>query len=378
MTAGEGVAMKKRVKTGSSLRSVFAAAVLTVAAIASGVPGFAPHIAAAQDVRPPGQERAAQPDATTGSNSAEMWRAIRRGHQGQVSLPNAGAGVMIQSGGESWRSIRNGPLAEFGLWILGGTLVMLAAFFALRGRIRVEGGFTGRLVERFNSVERFAHWVTASSFVVLGLTGLNMLYGKHVIRPVIGAQAFSDISQWGKYVHNFMGFAFMFGIVMILIIWVRDNIPNRYDCEWVKQGGGLMSKGAHPPARKFNAGQKVIFWIVVLTGASLSFSGLCLLFPFTFQPFQGTFALLNGLGFDLPATVTPIKEMQLTQLWHAVLSLVMIAVILAHIYIGTLGMEGAVSAMWSGQVDENWAKEHHSVWAQEVGIEGGHRHKSDG
>jgi formate dehydrogenase subunit gamma len=351
---------------------------VALAGIGGAVPGFDPGLAAAQDVRPPDTDRATRPDAVTGSNSAEMWRAIRQGQRGQVTLPDRQAGVMIQSEGENWRAIRNGPVSAFGLWLLGGTLVLLALFFVLRGRIRVEHGFSGRLIERFNNIERFSHWLTATSFIVLGLTGLNMLYGRYVIRPVIGAEAFSAITQWGKYTHNFMGFAFMVGLVLILILWVRDNIPNRYDWEWMKKGGGLFTKGTHPPARRFNAGQKVIFWLVVLTGASLSFSGLCLLYPFTFAPFQGTFAALNAIGFDLPAQITPMKEMQLTQLWHTVLSLAMIAVILAHIYIGWIGMEGAFDAMGNGYVDENWAKEHHSVWVQETGAEGAGARKSDG
>jgi len=318
------------------------------------------------------QQRGTVPGEAIGNtSSSDMWRAIRRGVPGQVSVPDKRTGVLIQSEGDNWRAFRNGPLSKYGVWLLGGTLVLLLAYFLVRGRIRISAGFSGRLIERFNNVERFAHWVTASSFVVLGLTGLNMLYGRYVIKPLIGGEAFSTLSLWGKYSHDFMGFAFMLGIVMILALWIRDNLPNRYDVVWLAQGGGLFSKGAHPPARKFNAGQKVIFWLVVLAGGSLSFTGLGLLFPFSLEPFGGTFAALNLIGFDLPSKLTPMQEMQLTQLWHAILALVMIAVILAHIYIGTLGMEGAYDAMGSGLVDENWAREHHSVWMEEMAQGGG-------
>ena len=312
------------------------------------------------------QERGAVPGESIGNTStSEMWRAIRRGDRGTVSLPDRNVGVLIQSEGDNWRAFRNGPMSNYGAWFLGGVVVLLLLFFLLRGRIRVDAGFCGRLIERFNNVERFAHWVTASSFVVLGLTGLNMLYGRYVVKPIIGGEAFSTFTLWGKYVHDFMGFAFMLGIVMILVLWIRDNIPNRQDIVWLSQGGGLFSKGSHPPARKFNAGQKIIFWLVVLTGVSLSFSGLCLLFPFTFAPFDGTFALLNLVGFNLPTNLTAMQEMQLTQVWHAMLALFMIGVILAHIYIGTLGMEGAFDAMGTGYVDENWARQHHNLWVEE-------------
>jgi len=351
------------------LKFAFVLATFALAAIAVTAPG---------DIGTAGgtawaQDRGAVPgDSVGNTSSSDMWRAIRRGERGGVSLPDKAIGVLIQSEGDNWRAFRNGPMSNYGAWLLGGVVVLLLVFFLLRGRIRVDGGFSGRLVERFNNVERFAHWVTASSFVVLGLTGLNTLYGRYILKPLIGGEAFSTISMWSKYVHNFMGFAFMVGIVMILVIWIRDNIPNRHDIVWLAQGGGLFSKGLHPPAKKFNAGQKIIFWLVVLTGASLSFSGLCLLFPFAFAPFQGTFALLNMVGFDLPANLTAMQEMQLTQLWHGILSLIMIAVIIAHIYIGTLGMEGAFDAMGSGYVDENWAHQHHSLWIAESGdITGG-------
>lgn len=307
-------------------------------------------------------------------NSAEMWRVIRQGGQGLVSLPDKSTGVMIQSTGESWRAARNGPLSTYGAWLLGATVAVLLLYFLVRGRIRVEAGFSGRKVERFNGLERFCHWLTASSFVVLGLTGLNMLYGRYVVKPLVGGEMFSTLTLWGKYAHNFMGFAFMVGIVLTLVLWVRHNIPNRHDLVWLAKGGGLFGRGVHPPSRKFNAGQKIIFWLVIVAGGSLSFTGLGLMFPFTLQPFSGTFATLNLLGFDLPTALSPMQEMQLTQLWHAVLSLVMIAVILAHIYIGTLGMEGAFDAMGTGYVDENWAREHHSLWVEEMGRGGGTLH----
>jgi formate dehydrogenase subunit gamma len=313
------------------------------------------------------QTGGAVPGKAVGNISdSELWRRIRRGHRGTVSLPDRQAGVMIQSEGDNWRAIRNGPVSVYGAWLLGAVIVVLALYYLVRGRIPIESGWSGREVERFNNVERFAHWTTAGSFVVLGLTGLNMMYGRYVILPLIGADAFSWFTYYGKIGHNFLGFAFMVGLVLIILVWLRDNMPDSTDWVWIKQGGGLFSRGVHPPARKFNAGQKFVFWLTVLAGASISFTGLSLLFPFTFDVFGPTFALLNMIGFDLPANVTSMQEMLLTQLWHAVLSLVMIAIILAHIYIGWLGMEGAYDAIGSGYVDENWAKEHHSLWVAEM------------
>ena len=305
------------------------------------------------------------------SSDAEIWRRIRRGAQGGVSIPNRSAGILILSEGDSWRAVRNGPMSVYGGWMLLAVLIVLALFFMVRGRMRIESGFSGRTVERFNSVERFAHWITATSFCILGLTGLNTLYGRYVIKPWLGPEAFSTISTWSKFAHNFIAFAFMVGLVMILILWVRENILNRYDLIWLAKGGGMFSKHVHPPAKKFNAGQKILFWLVILAGASVSFTGVCLLFPFEFAAFSWTFQMANVFGLDLPTDLSPIAEMQLSQLWHAILSLVLIAVIIAHIYIGSLGMEGAFDAMGTGQVDENWAREHHSLWAAEIGLGGG-------
>ena len=310
------------------------------------------------------------PGSTLGSTSdSDLWRTLRRGFQGKVSFTDKQKGVAIQSEGDNWRAVRNGPLSVYGGWLLLATIVILAVFFAVRGRIRVDAGLSGRTIERFNTLERFTHWLTASSFIVLALTGLNVLYGKYVLMPIIGQNAFAALTYWGKLAHNYIAFAFMIGIAMMLVLWVRDNLPSREDLTWVAKGGGMFAKGVHPPARKFNFGQKVIFWVVILGGFSITYSGLSLMFFFDVKAFSGAFALLNLLGFDLPTQLTALQESQLTQLWHAVLALIMIVVIIAHIYIGTLGMEGAFDAMYTGQVDENWAHEHHSLWVAEVELE---------
>jgi formate dehydrogenase subunit gamma len=313
------------------------------------------------------QQEGHVPGGTLGNTSdAEFWRAIRQGEQGYVSIPDKRAAVLIQSEGENWRAIRNGPLSTYGIWALLGIIALLALFFALRGRIRIEHGRSGRTVERFNGLERFGHWLTATSFIVLALTGLNMLYGRYVLRPILGPEIFSAVTLGGKYAHNFLAFAFMVGLVLIFALWIRDNIPDRNDVKWIAKGGGLFTKGTHPPARRFNAGQKIMFWLVILGGASVSLSGIALLFPFEFSLFSKTFAFLNLFGFDLPTNLAPIQEMQLSQIWHGIVGLLLIAVIIAHIYIGTIGMEGAFDAMGSGMVDENWAREHHSLWMDEL------------
>lgn len=279
-------------------------------------------------------------------NNAEMWRAVRRGIQGTVSIPDKKAGILVQSEGEEWRSIRNGPISNYGAWLILGTIALLALFFAARGRIRIESGRTGKTVLRFASLERFTHWTVAVSFILLALTGLNLLYGRYIFKPWMGADSFAMVTLAGKYVHNYIGLLFIVGLIIMFLLWIRHNLPTQTDLVWLAKGGGMFKRGVHPPARKFNAGQKIVFAAVIIGGALLSYSGLSLMFPFTAE-----------------ATV---QDMQQTQMLHAIGALALTAVIIAHIYIGTVGMEGAIDAMWSGRVEENWAREHHSLWFQEL------------
>lgn len=303
---------------------------------------------------------------TSGAQPSQsaLWRQVRGGITGTVSIPDKRAGQFVQSGGTVWLASRNGQLASLGGWILLISLVALAVFFAVRGRIKVDHGLSGKTVERFNFIERFAHWLTAVSFIILALTGLVMLYGRSLLIPVLGKEAFASLAAFGKLSHNFLSFAFMLGILMMLVMWVRHNLPDKYDMPWLAKGGGLFSKGVHPEARKFNTGQKMIFWLVVLGGFSVSYTGVALMFPFDLGPLPGTITFLNIFGLGA-VSGSGVEAMQSIQLAHAIVALVMLAVIIAHIYIGSIGMEGAFDAMGSGMVDENWAKEHHSVWYKE-------------
>ncbi len=307
------------------------------------------------------------PGNTLGNNSdTELWRAIRRGVEGNVSGAGGHNGQLIQSEGDNWRAVRNGPVSKYGVWGMLGVIALLAIFFAIRGRIKIDAGRSNQTIQRFNAVERFAHWLMAGSFIILGLTGLNLLYGRYFLPDVIGKPAFAALTAWGKYAHNYLAFAFMAGLVLSFVLWIVHNIPNRTDLNWLLKGGGLFSKHSHPPAEKFNAGQKILFWLVMLGGFSVSLSGISLLFPMELPLFAKTFAFLNVFGLGLPTELTMMQETQLAQLWHAVVSLVLMIVIVGHIYIGSVGMEGAFDAMGSGDVDLNWAKEHHGLWVKKT------------
>jgi formate dehydrogenase subunit gamma len=309
-----------------------------------------------------------------GVSDPEVWRALRYG-TAKVAASTGGevGAVLVQDGGMKWLEFRQGPLLTYGGFSLLATLALLALFYAIRGKIKIDGPKTGRKIERFKSIERFGHWLLAGSFIVLGLTGLLSLFGRMAIIPLLGRDSFSSLAVASKWVHNNVGWAFMLGLIMVFVMWVVHNIPDRNDLKWIAVGGGIFKKGVHPPAKKFNAGQKIIFWSVILLGASIYVSGLSLFFPFQMPIFGHTFEILNTLGLPqlfgtgpLETHLAPQEEMQLAQSWHSIIAVLMIVIILAHIYIGSVGMEGAYDAMGSGQVEEQWAKEHHSLWVDEL------------
>ena len=328
----------------------------------------------------PGQAAATTDQLGTlgGVSDPEIWRALRYGKADVIaSSRGPETALLIQDSGMWWLAFRKGPLAHYGGYLLLGMIGLLAVFFVLRGRIRIDGEHTGRTILRFSSIERFAHWLLAGSFIILAITGLASLFGRVALIPLLGHDSFALIAAAGKWAHNNMSWAFMLGLVLVTVFWIAHNIPNKHDLKWLAVGGGLFKKGVHPPAKKFNAGQKLIFWAVIVLGVSISVSGLSLLFPFQMPMFAATFHKLNALGLpqlfgmaDLPATLTLHQEMQFSQIWHSIVAFVFIAIIIAHIYLGSIGMEGAFDAMGSGEVDVQWAKEHHGLWYAEVVAKG--------
>jgi formate dehydrogenase subunit gamma len=329
----------------------------------------APAPEASSSVRPPasavvpGGPGMVQPEKP-GNYDVEMWKKVRGGLNGSVSIPDKKSGTLVQSGGEDWRNFRNGPLPTYGAYAMLGMLGLLIAFYLVRGRINIEHGWANETIQRFTNLDRMGHWLMATSFIILALTGLNVLYGKYVLLPVIGKDAFAALSGLAKWMHNYVAFAFMLGLAISFVMWVKHNFPNKHDVVWLARLGGAIGNG-HPSAKKFNAGQKILFWLVMLGGLSISLSGLALMFPFQSSMFAKTFGWLNMIGFSFPTAMTPMQEMQYASSWHAIMALFLVVVIFGHIYIGTLGMQGAFSAMGSGEVDVNWAKEHHNLWADE-------------
>ncbi|MHA7923916.1 MAG: formate dehydrogenase subunit gamma [Marinobacter sp.] len=302
-----------------------------------------------------------------GRSDADVWRAIRYNEiDPTVQSPGPANKVLIQDQGMPWYKLREGPVITYGGGAILGFLALLVVFYFVRGKIMIDGGPAGTTIQRFKAVERFGHWLLAGSFIALGITGLITLMGRSFLIPVMGPDAFATLAAGSKWVHNNIAWSFMLGLVMTFVMWVAHNIPNKLDWQWLKAGGGLFTHG-HPSAKKFNAGQKIIFWTVMILGASVSLSGLSLLFPFQMPMFADTFAVINSvLGTSFPTDLAPHEEMQYANIWHSIVAFVMMIAIIAHIYIGSVGMEGAFDAMGNGQVDLEWARQHHDLWVAEV------------
>jgi formate dehydrogenase subunit gamma len=295
----------------------------------------------------------ANPDGSVNptASSVKEDQLLRELNQisGRCTLPDQKACTIEQPAGRDWRRFHQVTLPWIGGIAILGMLALLVVFYLVRGMVRIETGRSGLTIVRFNSFERLVHWMTATCFIILAISGLNITFGKQLLLPLLGPETFTAWSQWAKYAHNYLSFPFTLGVVLIFLMWIAWNIPSKVDVEWIRQGGGIVGHH-HPPAYRFNAGQKMIYWIVVLGGAAVAVSGYVLMFPF--------------YGTD-------IANMQLAQIVHGIVAVLFVAAMLAHIYIGTVGMEGAVEAMWDGNVDVNWAKEHHSLWLEEEQAKGG-------
>ncbi|WP_342118183.1 formate dehydrogenase subunit gamma [Pseudoduganella sp. OTU4001] len=288
-------------------------------------------------------------------NAAPVWRKVVAGEAHYSSLPYPESGVLIQpkaqlpgqatptTAGEAWRRFRNGPMMSIGGWLILGVAAILAAFYFISGPIKVHSPPTGRKIQRFTPLERFVHWTTAITFVLLAISGLCMMFGKFVLMPILGHTLFGYLTYVLKTIHNFVGPLFTVSIVVTFIVYVKDNFPIAADIKWLARLGRH-----HPPAGRFNAGEKLWFW------GGVTFLGLA----------------ASASGFVLDKLVPNLEYtrfmMQGANLLHISATVLMMAFALGHIYLGTIGMQGAYDAMREGYVDDAWAREHHNIWYQQV------------
>jgi formate dehydrogenase subunit gamma len=294
-------------------------------------------------------------------NNAPMWRQVGAGVTGYSSLPVTQApeagnliqpfvqypGAKLTNAGEAWRQVRNNWIIPYGGALLLIVAGAIALFYWGKGTIAVHGTPTGRKIERFTPLERSAHWANAIAFVCLAVSGVVMAFGKFFIQPIIGTVLFGWITYLLKNLHNFAGPLFAVSLIIVFVTFLKDNFPSKEDFTWLIKGGGLLSEH-EVPSHRFNAGEKVVFWFGVL--------GL------------GLIVVASGLVLDklIPGLVYERSTMQIANMVHGVATIVMMVMFMGHIYMGTIGMEGAYSAMKDGYVDETWAKEHHELWYNDI------------
>ena len=348
----------------AALLGVFA----QVPAQAQDKPAPAVQSANIMDVKPDASQAPGYAEQTNGErakvqpgNNAPMWRDVGKGVAGYSSLPvrqAPEAGVLIQpfveypgsrltNAGEAWRQVRNNWIIPYGGSLLFIVALAIAIFYWRKGTIRLHGTPTGREIERFTPFERSAHWSNAIAFVVLAVSGLVMAFGKFILQPVIGDTLFGWLTYALKNAHNFAGPLFAVSLVVVFFTFVKDNLPAKGDLVWLLKGGGILS-GKEVPSHRFNAGEKIVFW-----------GGVFLL---------GAVVVASGFVLDkiVPGLIYERSTMQMVNMVHGVATVLMMAMFMGHIYIGTIGMEGAYSAMRTGYVDETWAKEHHELWHADI------------
>ena len=294
-------------------------------------------------------------------NNAPVWRAVGQGSEGFTSLPKREApeaGILIQpfvqypgsrltTAGEAWRQVRNNWIVPYGGALLLIAIGAMALFYWTKGAIELHGTETGRKIERFTPFERSAHWANAIAFVTLAISGIVMAFGKFFLLPIMGATLFGWLTYALKNAHNFAGPLFAVSLVIVFFTFLKDNWPSKEDVTWMVKAGGLLSS-EEVPSHRFNAGEKVVFWGGVL--------------------FLGAIVVGSGLVLDklIPGLIYERATMQIAHMTHAVAAVLMMAMFIGHIYMGTIGMRGAYKAMRTGYVDETWAKEHHELWYDDI------------
>ena len=281
------------------------------------------------------------------SPGSDLWRDVRQRRdiflQGTSQIKSTDSTILINAQGEKWARFRVGTLVKYTSMILTGFALLLLAFYILRGKMKVEGGLSRRMVHRFSDYERILHWTLAIIFLFLAITGLMLLLGRTLLIPLFGHEFFSLLASSSKEGHNLFGPIFFASLIMMLIQFVKRNIYEKGDLTWLLRGGGIIGK-SHVSGGFFNMGEKTWYWLVILVGLAISVSGFILVSP---SLGQGRIIL------------------ELSHVVHVIAAVILIAVSFGHMYMGSVGTEGTPEGMRTGYVDISWAESHHDRWAIE-------------
>jgi formate dehydrogenase subunit gamma len=323
-------------------------------------PAAGPPAGFVAPAEPKPDETNAQRSKSQPGNNAPFWRAVKESgkQEGYTSLPGVERGMLIQpfvdypgsaltTAGEAWRQVRNNVIIPYGAALLAIAALAVALFYWRRGPLGGHEKDTGRVIERFTPFERATHWATAISFTILAVSGIVMSFGKYFLLPIIGSTLFGWLTYALKTAHNFAGPVFVVALLILIVSFARDNLPRQGDLNWLLKAGGMLS-GRELPSYRFNGGEKALFW-----------SGVCVM---------GLIVAASGLVLNqlVPGIAFTRGNMQIANMIHGAASMIMMTMFIGHIYMGTVGVDGAYQAMRTGYVDEAWAREHHGLWAEEI------------
>lgn len=310
-----------------------------------------------------GSSAVAQDVGSAANPRSNYWRAVEQGVGGYTAISGAEAGVLIAPGGVEWQQMRDGPVAKYLPWLVVAAFVVILLYHLVHGKNKLDANqLSGRKIKRWNSLDRSVHWITAISFIILAITGVSMLIGKNVLIPLLGKAGFAWWASTAITIHNVVGPVFTLGVVLMIVLWIWHNFPTKVDLQWFKQGGGMFSN-THPSAGRMNGGEKVWFWVVAIVGLAVSVTGLIMLVPIYNLPVPSWLSWMPLIEGARP-------QMQQANLIHAVLSIGWTAMAVGHVYIGTAGTEGAFEGMKTGYVSEEWARQHHDLWAEDAAANG--------
>lgn len=322
-------------------RTIWSAAAILIGALVLPLSGYV-YVALSEAI--------AEPSAAEQQTNprANYWRAVREGYAGYTAASGPyTTNVLIQNGGQNWRQLRNGPVAGILPWVLAVVVLAIGLFALRRGRVRLDHPPSGRTVPRWSLNERVLHWYTAILFIILAITGLSLLFGRAALIPLLGLNGFGAYAAFAIALHNYLGPFFVVGVLLEIVAWARHMLPEPSDWPWLKQGGGFFGRGRHPHAGRVNAGEKYLtFWL-----------GLVVF---------GVAVCITGLVLDFPNFGQTRETMQLANLVHGVAGVIWVALMLGHMYLGSVGMEGTLDAMTKGRVSVEWAQQHHDLWYEEA------------
>ncbi len=200
-----------------------------------------------------------------------------------------------------------------------------------------------RLLKRYADGERMNHWFIVLMFFMAAVSGLAFFHPSlFFLSHLMGG------GSWARILHPFVGLLMVLGFAVMFVKLWRQNLMTAADKEWSKHAGEMLrgDKSRMPPAGKYNAGQKQVFWLMSISLLVLVVTGFMFWRPW-FAPY------------------VPIAVMRVAVLLHSVAAVVLVLSVIVHIY-AAIWVKGTLRAMTRGTVTESWAKTNHALWHQEV------------